>query len=147
MATSAHLWAVGYDDPGRAARVRDEVARLGEKHCLTLLDTAVVVRHPDGVLTVDGEPVVAPTRLGGHTIAGFLAGLALAVPPVSGVAVGALMSRRAVLAEVGIDESFVSEVEALMKPGTSALFVLDRANCNQSQYTSNGKLCLVAERG
>ena len=28
--------------------------------------------------------------------------------------------------DVGIDEDFVSEVQRLMKPGTSALFVLDR---------------------
>jgi uncharacterized membrane protein len=29
-------------------------------------------------------------------------------------------------AEVGIDDDFVCEVEALMKPGTSALFLLDQ---------------------
>jgi uncharacterized membrane protein len=126
MSEATHLWAIGYDNSQRAEQLRAEINRLGEKHCLILLDTAVVVRYPDGILTVDGEPFVALARLGGHTLTSFLAGLALAVPPLTGAAVGALVSRRAVLATVGIDESFVREVEALMKPGTSVLFVLDR---------------------
>ncbi len=60
MEKDAHLWALGYDDPSRAAEVRDELARLAERHCLTLLDTAVAVRWPDGILTVDEEPFVVP---------------------------------------------------------------------------------------
>jgi uncharacterized membrane protein len=126
MTQATHLWAIAYDDPQRAEQVRATINRLGEKHCLILLDTAVVVRCSDGRLTVDGEPFVAPTPLGGHGFASFLAGLALAAPPLTGAAVGALVSRRAVLAKAGIDESFVSEVEALLKPGTSVLFVLDQ---------------------
>jgi uncharacterized membrane protein len=126
MTEVTHFWAIGYDDTQQAEQVRTEINRLGERESLILLDAAVVVRCPDGVLTVDGEPFVALTPLRSHTLASFLAGLALAVPPLTGAAVGALVSRRAVLATVGIDESFVSEVEALMKPGTSVLFVLDR---------------------
>ena len=125
MTEATHLWAIGYDDAQRAEQLRAQINRLGERHRLILLDAAVVARYPDGALTVDGEPFVAPIPLGGHTLASFLAGLALAVPPLTGAAVGALVNRRAVLAKVGIDESFVSEVEALMKPGTSVLFVLD----------------------
>jgi uncharacterized membrane protein len=125
MTEAMHLWAIGYDDAQRAEQVRAEIDRLGERHRLILLDTAVAVRYPDGPLTVDGEPLVAPVPVGGHTLTSFLAGLALAVPPLTGAAVGALVNRRAVLAKVGIDENFVSEVEALMKPGTSVLFVLD----------------------
>src|SRR5262249_34041754 len=127
MTAAAHLWAVGYDDMERAGRVRDEVARLGENHCLILLDTAVAVRYPDGSLTLDGEPFAAATNLGGHTFASFLAGLALAAPPLTGAAVSALVRRPCgAVGGVGIDEDFISEVEALMKPGTSALFVLDQ---------------------
>jgi uncharacterized membrane protein len=120
MTKVGHLWAIGYDDMGRAEQVREEISRLGERRCLILLDTAVVVRYPDGSVTLDGEPFVAVTNLGGHTFASFLAGLALAAPPLTGAAVGAL------LGGTGIDEDFVREVEGLMKPGTSALFVLDQ---------------------
>ena len=78
---TGHLWAIGYEDTERAEQVRAEIARLGERRCLILLDTAVVVRYPDGSVTLDGEPFVAAAHLGGHTFASFLAGLALGAPP------------------------------------------------------------------
>jgi uncharacterized membrane protein len=127
MTTGAHLWAVGYDDMGRAEQVRAEITRLGERHCLDLLDTAVVVRYPDGLVTLNGERFVVAPNFRGHTFASFLAGLVLGAPPLTGAAVGGLLrGTGGVRAEVGIDESFVGEVESLIKPGTSALFVLDR---------------------
>jgi uncharacterized membrane protein len=126
MTAATHLWAIGFDDMDRAGRVREAVIRLGEQHCLILLDTAVAVRYPDGSLTLDGEPFVATTNFGCHSFASFLAGLALAAPPLTGAAVGALVRRTGAWAQVGIDEEFVRAVEALMQPGTSALFVLDQ---------------------
>src|SRR5262249_42721224 len=57
---------------------------------------------------------------------GFLAGLVLAAP-LTGATIGALLGSAGTAAatHAGISEEFVREVEALMKPGTSALFVLD----------------------
>jgi uncharacterized membrane protein len=128
MTSSGHLWAVGYPDIGRAAQVRDEIATLAEKHYLILLNTAVAVRYPDGSVTLDGEPFVNATiRLGRHSFASFLAGLALGAPPLSGPAVGTLLRATCTPSdEAGINEDFVSDVARLMKPGTSALFVLDQ---------------------
>jgi uncharacterized membrane protein len=127
MTSGGHLWAIGYDDMGRAEQVRHEIIKLSDTHCLILLDTAVVVRYPDGCVTLNGEPSVAAINVGGHGIASFLAGLALGAPPLTGAAVGALLrSTGGAAAGVGIDEAFVSEVQSLMKPGTSALFVLDQ---------------------
>ena len=62
MTKIGNLWAIGYDDMGRAAQVRQEITRLGDKHCLILLDTAVAVRYPDGSVTLDGEPFVVATN-------------------------------------------------------------------------------------
>jgi uncharacterized membrane protein len=127
MSEGGHLWAIGYDDTERAEQVRAEITRLGESGRLTLLDTAVAVRYPDGVVTLNGEPFATTPHLGGHSIAKFLAGLALGAPPLTGAAVGAFV--RAVggtAAEVGIGEDFINEVQARMRPGTSALFVLDQ---------------------
>jgi uncharacterized membrane protein len=127
MTAAAHLWAIGYDDTERADQVRNEITRLGERHCLILLNTAVVIRYADGCVTLDGEPFVAVTNFGGHTFASFLAGLALGAPPLTAAAVRALgRGTGGASAEVGIDEDFIREVEGLMKPGTSALFVLDQ---------------------
>ena len=78
MTNPGHLWAIGYDAMDRAEQVRDEVARLGENRCLVLFDMAVVVRYPDGSVTLNGEPFVSVPYFRGHSFAGFLAGLALA---------------------------------------------------------------------
>jgi uncharacterized membrane protein len=127
MSGNWHLWAIGYDDMKRAGEVREEIVRLGwEGHYLVLGHVAVVVRQPDGSFTIDQEPFPAVTNILACTAAGFLAGLALCVP-MTGAAVGALLggAGSAVLSTVGFGEHFVREVERMMKPGTSALFVLD----------------------
>lgn len=127
MDKTGHLWALGYADMSRADQVRDYFKRLGEKHCLILLDTAVAVRYLDGSLTLDGEPFVAVAPRHDHTFASFLASLALAAPLLTGAAVSNVMRGAGVApAAVGIDEDFVCEVARLVKPGTSALFILDR---------------------
>jgi uncharacterized membrane protein len=62
----------------------------------------------------------------GLTLVGLLVGLLTAMP-LTGAAVGAVMGgvNTAVAAAVRIDAEFVRDVERMMQPGTSALFVLD----------------------
>ena len=58
MSKCGHLWAIGFDDTGRAAQVRDEMIRLGwEKHQLILRDIAVAVRLPRRILHVGWRAV------------------------------------------------------------------------------------------
>ena len=128
MTKSQHLWAIGYDDMERASQVRDEIVRLGwVQNYLLLQDVAVVVRHPDGSFTLDRERFPAAFNVLGCSAVGFLAGLVLGVPLV-GAAIGAVVGGAGttrVMASAGIGGDFVREVQGLMKPGTSALFVLD----------------------
>jgi uncharacterized membrane protein len=132
MTTAAHLWAIGYDDMGRADQVREAIARIGwdtgkAGNYLILLDIAVVVRHADGSFHFDRTPFPAATNILTCTAVGFLAGLVLAAP-LTGAAVGALVGgagNAISAATAGISADFIREVERLMKPGTSALFVLD----------------------
>jgi uncharacterized membrane protein len=127
MTKSGNLWAIGYDDMGRANQVRDEIVRLGwDKHYLLLDDVAVVVRHPDGSFTLNREPFPAASNVLGCSVVGFLAGLVLGAP-LTGATIGAMVggAGTAVSASVGIGDDFVEEVKGLMKPGTSAIFVLD----------------------
>jgi uncharacterized membrane protein len=127
MTGSAHLWAIGYPDAGRAEQVRAKIGALSEDRCLVLLETAVAVRFPDGSVTLDGIPFVPVRRLRSHPLASFLAGLALAAPPLTHAAVGTLLNAVGTApSAAGISEEFVREVEGLMAPGTSVLFVLDR---------------------
>jgi len=128
MTKSGNLWAIGYDDMGRANQIRDEIISLGwDKHYLLLNDVAVVVRHPDGSFTLNREKFPAAANILGCSVVGFLAGLVVGVP-ITGATIGAMVGGTgsvAVLASAGIGEDFIKDVERLMKPGTSALFVLN----------------------
>src|SRR5262245_27314050 len=134
MTTAAHLWAIGFDDMTRADQVRDEITELGwgagrAAKYLMLLDLAVVVRHPDGSFTFDRKPFSGVANVLACTGVGFLAGLVLAAPLV-GATIGALVGSTGAAAassHLGISEDFIRDAETLMKPGTSALFVLDDA--------------------
>jgi len=129
MKSSRHLWAVGYDDMGRASQVREEITRLGwVEHRLLLEDVALVVRHLDGSFTLDREPFPTATNILGCSAVGFLAGLVLGVP-VIGATIGAIVGGAGTvtsLTATGIDREFAMEAQRLMKPGTSAVFLLDR---------------------
>ncbi len=126
METTGRLWAIGYEDTERAAQVRDEIIRLGwDKSYLLLEGIAVVVRHPDGTYSINRSPSPGVVLYLGLGLAGFLAGLVIGMP-LEGAAFGAsLAGGAAVLADsVKIDEDFIREVQGLMVPGTSTLFVL-----------------------
>ena len=126
MNATSRLWAVVFDNPTAAERLRAELRLLEEDHCLVLDDVAIVTHLPDGSFTFDREPNPALAVTGGLGLVGFLAGLVVA-QPLAGAAVGALLggTLAAAGARVGISDEFVREVEALMTPGTSALFLMD----------------------
>ena len=128
MTNSGHLWAIGYDDMGRAHQVREEITSLGwVRNSLLLEDVAVAVRQADGSFRLDREPFPVTANVLGATVVGFLAGLVLGAP-LTGAAVGAVLAGAGTVtsAAVGIGEGFIREVKGMMKPGTSVLFVLDR---------------------
>jgi uncharacterized membrane protein len=131
MSEAGHLWAVGYDDVARADQVRNEIANLGwgsgrAAKYLILSDIAVVVRHADGSFTLDRKQFPGVANILASTGAGFLAGLVLAAP-LTGATIGALLGSAGTAAatHAGISEDFIRDAEGLMKPGTSAVFVLD----------------------
>jgi uncharacterized membrane protein len=132
MSADSHLWAIGFDNMDQAESVRDKITGLawgegrGSKY-LILTDIAIVVRHPDGSFSFNHEPFPAVANVLACTAVGFLAGLVVAAP-LTGATIGALLGgggTAAAAASAGISADFIREVEALMKPGTSALFVLD----------------------
>src|SRR5215471_14787559 len=69
---------------------------------------------------------LSPPNLLGCTAVGFLAGLVLV--PLTGAPIGAALGGAGTIIgsieAAGVSNDFVRNLEALMKPGTSALFVL-----------------------
>ncbi len=114
---------MAFDDVSRADRVCGEIIKLAERHSLILLDWTVAVRFVDGSFTVGGEPLFHPTWRG--RLANVLASLALGAPPLTSAAVDVFTG--GAQAPDGIGDDFIREVRDLMRPGTSALFVVDRA--------------------
>jgi uncharacterized membrane protein len=88
----------------------------------------VAVRFADGSVTLDGKPFVRAELPRRRSLARFFASLALGAPPLCSAAVGELLGATGGSAsdEVGINEEFVREVGRVMKPGSSAMFVLDQ---------------------
>jgi uncharacterized membrane protein len=126
MAGTSNLWAVVFDDPASAAEARATVCRLQDAQCLGLDDVLLVTRLPDGSFKLDRDPCPVLGAAGCGGLFGLLAGL-VAGQPLLGAAAGAAVggALAVVGARVVIDEAFVREVEALMTPGASVLFVRD----------------------
>ena len=123
----ARLWAIGYDDAVQTERTRAQVTALaGAGQHLLLLDVAILTRAADGSYTLDREPFPLTSNVLAGGRLRFLAGLALAAP-MTGAAIGALLGTAAstVANAVGMEDAFIQDVERLMKPGTSAVLVLD----------------------
>ena len=128
MPESAHLWAIGFDDLEGAGRFRNAITALaGPVQNLLLRDLAILVRNSDGSYTLDRQPFPAAGNLLDGGPLGFLAGIALSVPLLTATAVGDLLglAGRSISKAVGIDDQFVREIENMMRPGTSAVLMLD----------------------
>jgi uncharacterized membrane protein len=136
----SELIAIGYPDKTTAFEAMDEVGRLSEQLVIQPDAVAVIVRNDDGKfrVTTNHHEVGAGTTWG--MFWGFLFGILFFVP-VLGMAVGAGMG--AIMGKVtktGINKEFERRVRDMMKPGTSAVFMVvekvtpDKAIAALSQY-------------
>ena len=128
MPESAHLWAIGFDDVGGAERLRNAITSLAAPvQRLLLRDLAILVRTGDGSYTLDRKPFPAAGNILTEDTLGFLAGIALAAPLLSSEAVGDMLGLAGlpISKSVGIDDQFVNDVQAMMKPGSSAVLMLN----------------------
>ncbi len=136
----ADLIAIGYDDKTTAAAAAEEVYRLSQDLIIEPDAVAVIVRDEDGKyhVTTNHHPVGAGATWG--MFWGLLFGVLFFVP-VFGLAVGAgLGALMGKVEKTGIDKEFEQQVRDMVKPGTSALFVIvekvtpDKAVAALSKY-------------
>jgi uncharacterized membrane protein len=120
----AELIAIGYDDETTALDAMDEVGRLAEDLIIQPDAVAAIVRNKEGKIrvTTNHHAVAAGTTWG--LFWGFLFGILFFVPffgMAVGAGLGALMGK---VEKTGIDKEFQEQVRDMVKPGTSALFVV-----------------------
>lgn len=121
----ADLIAIGYPDETTADAAADEAYRLSRDLIIQPDAIAVIIRKQDGsyqVHTNHGGSAGAGAIWG--TFWGFLFGLLFFIP-VFGMAVGAgLGALMGHLTKSTIDNQFKDQVRDMLKPGTSALFLM-----------------------
>jgi uncharacterized membrane protein len=120
----SQLVVIGYDDVHKASEVRLTLLKLQQEYLIDLEDAVVVVKKPDGKIKLH-QPVNLPAAGAvGGTFWGMLIGC-LFLSPILGAALGATSGAIAgALSDIGINDNFIKEVAEVLKPGTSALFVL-----------------------
>jgi uncharacterized membrane protein len=120
----AELIAIGYPDETTAALAGEEAERLAHDLIIQPDAIAVIVRGQDGKYKVTtGHHEVA----GGASYGmfwGLLFGMLFFVPVLGmavGAGLGALMGKAT---KAGVSREFQEQVRELVKPGTSALFLI-----------------------
>jgi uncharacterized membrane protein len=120
----ANLIAIGYPDETTATEAADEVYRLARDLIIQPDAIAVIVRRQDGSYQVHTNHGSAGSGAIWGSFWGFLFGLLFFIPVLGlamGAGMGALMGH---LAKSSIDNQFKEQVRDMLKPGTSALFLM-----------------------
>jgi uncharacterized membrane protein len=120
------LVVVGYDDPFKAEEVHLKLRKMQKDYLIDLEDAAFAVKDKNGKVKLHQAVnlVAAGAVSGGFW--GALLGL-IFLNPLLGMAVGATAGAvSGALTDVGINDKFMKDLAATMKPGSSALFVLVR---------------------
>ena len=120
----ADLIAIGYPNEATAEAAADEARRLARDLIIEPEAIAVIVRDDDGKYHVhtSHNPVGRGATWG--MFWGLLFGLLFFVP-VFGIAIGAgLGALMGKITKSGIDREFQDQVRGMLRPGTSALFLM-----------------------
>jgi uncharacterized membrane protein len=125
----ATLVAIGYEEQGTAAEAAEEVRRLSQDLVIEPDAVAVIARDSKGEYHVTTSHHAVGAGASWGMFWGLLFGLLFFVPVFGmalGAGLGALMGK---VEKSGIDKEFRAQVRDLVRPGTSALFmIVERAS-------------------
>ena len=120
------LAVIGYDDVFKAEEVRLSLIKMQRDYLIDLEDAVVAVKDPAGKVKLHQAVNLTAAGAASGGFWGALVGL-IFLNPLLGLAVGAGTGAVAgALSDVGINDNFMKDLAATMKPGSSALFVLVR---------------------
>ena len=118
------LVVVGYDDPFKAEEVRMKLQKMHKDYLIDLEDAVCAVKDQAGKVKL--HQAVNLTAMGAASggFWGTLVGL-IFLNPLLGLAVGATAGAvSGALTDLGINDKFMKDLAATLKPNSSALFVL-----------------------
>ncbi|MEO8288482.1 MAG: DUF1269 domain-containing protein [Chloroflexota bacterium] len=119
----SNLVVITFDTLGDARAARKALGNLQGQSLLKIVDAAVITRDADNKLHVDNE-LESSTKTGA-LVGGLLGAVLTFMFPLAGIVVGAIGGALVGKTfEPGVDQSFVKDVSAALKPGTSALFFM-----------------------
>jgi uncharacterized membrane protein len=110
----------------KAEEVRLSLIKMQRDYLIDLEDAVVAVKDPSGKIKLHQATNLTATGAARGGFWGTLVGL-IFLNPLLGLAVGAGTGAIAgALSDIGINDQFMKDLAATMKPGSSALFVLVR---------------------
>jgi uncharacterized membrane protein len=118
-----NLVVITFNREHEARDARNAVSNLAHQGLIRVDDAAVIMKDPDGKIHVDNE-LESSTKTGA-VVGGLLGAVLFFLFPLAGIALGALggaLVGKSI--EPGVDQGFVRDVTAGLKPGGSALFLM-----------------------
>jgi uncharacterized membrane protein len=120
------LVVIGYDDQFKAEEVRLTLMKMQKDYLIDLEDAVVAVKDQNGKVRLQQAVNLTTAGAVSGGFWGTLVGL-IFLNPLLGLAMGAAAGAvSGALTDLGIDDKFMKELAATMKPGGSVLFVLVR---------------------
>lgn len=135
----AELVAIGYPDETSALAAEKDAQHLADELVIQPDAIAAVVRHADGKYQVTTNHHAVDSGASWGMFWGLFFGLVFFVPVLGmamGAGLGALFGK---LEQAGIDKEFQSEARAMVRPGTSALFLVLEDETPQSAVRALGR--------
>jgi uncharacterized membrane protein len=125
----SNLFVVAYNDLATANQVREKLFAMNREHLVELEDAVVVERREsDGKIKLNQVVNHTTTGAAGGALWGGVIGLLFLVPFL-GAAVGAAAGAAGgALTDTGVNDDFMREVSANLRPGAAALFVLAKTD-------------------
>src|SRR5215470_270158 len=118
------LVVIEYDDQFKAEEVRLSLMKMQKDYLIDLEDAVVAVKDQQGKVRLHQAVNLTAAGAVSGGFWGSLIGL-IFLNPLLGMAVGAASGAvSGALTDVGLDDKFMKELAATMKPGSSVLFVL-----------------------
>lgn len=118
------LVAIAYPDVSTAIRVRDRLIGMQKENLITLEDAAVAEKRTDGKIKLHQVQDPMGTGAMWGTLWGGLIGMLFFAPLLGMVAGAAAGAAGGAMTDLGVDDSFMKDLAAKLRPGGAALFLL-----------------------